>query len=133
MQTRPAAEAAIENLNQSLLHGAPLKIGYGKPVQLPPQPVFPLPRHVQQIRNHIAGVVSNRGRDPRGEHSWGRGTSSDAEMHRVRSHPAAVARRLVSHIPRVHLATVALPRGAYTSRHALVDGIHSPLLGGSTL
>lgn len=85
MQTRPDAEAAVEHLNRSVLHGAELRIAYGKPVALPPQPIYPLPKHVQQIRSHITTVVRDRGRDPRGEHSWGRGTDADTEMHRVRT------------------------------------------------
>jgi hypothetical protein len=87
MQTRPHAEAALANLNNSILHGSELRIGYGKTVTLPAQPIYPPPRHVQQLRERVVNAVSSRGRDPRGEHSWGRGLTSEDEKHRVRRSP----------------------------------------------
>jgi hypothetical protein len=81
VQTRAHAEAALSNLANSLLHGSELRIGWGKAVALPPQPIYPPPRHVVALREQAVAAVRSRGR---GDHGWGRGEDAEAALHRVR-------------------------------------------------
>lgn len=75
----------MAHLSNSLLAGSELRIGYGKAITIPPRPIYPPPAEAQQARQRLAGVTGEQGRDPRGEHSWGRGVDAETAMHKVRT------------------------------------------------
>lgn len=81
MQSRKHAEEAMSHLNGSMLHGSEMKIVFSKPVPIPPQPVYPPPAHVRQIRANMSAAAGKV--VPRGEHSWGRGQTDEEVVHKV--------------------------------------------------
>lgn len=71
----------MSHLNGSMLHGSEMKIVFSKPVPIPPQPVYPPPAHVRQIRVNMSAAAGKI--LPRGEHSWGRGQTDEEVIHKV--------------------------------------------------
>lgn len=84
LQARKHADAAVENLHGSLLHGAELKIGFGKAIPIPPQPIYPRPQHVQHLHNHMASVAHGVANSVNRK-AWGRGEVDEKVIHRVRA------------------------------------------------
>jgi hypothetical protein len=71
----------VEHLHGSMLHGYELKVGYGKAVPIPPQPVYPRPSHIQQLHHNMAAAAGNVVTG--GRKTWGRGEADERVMHRV--------------------------------------------------
>lgn len=88
LQARKHAEAAVENLHGSLLHGSELKVGFGKAIPIPPQPIYPRPQHAQHLHNHMASVAHEVANSVNRK-AWGRGEVDEKVMHRVRTMPTA--------------------------------------------
>eukprot|EP00892_Ulva_mutabilis_P012107 jgi/Ulvmu1/9269/UM050_0018.1 len=78
--SRKHAEEAMSHLNGSMLHGSEMKLVFSKPVPIPPQPVYPPPAHLRQIRANMSAAAGKV--MPRGEHSWSRGQTDEEMMHK---------------------------------------------------
>ncbi|KAJ3183952.1 U2 snRNP-associated SURP domain-containing protein [Gaertneriomyces sp. JEL0708] len=50
---RAAAESALEEMNGKVILGHDLRVGWGRAVPIPPQPVFALPSHTKQERSGL--------------------------------------------------------------------------------
>jgi hypothetical protein len=87
LQTRKDADTACAALNGSILHGSELRVCFGKAVPIPPQPVYPPPAHVQQLRARVASAAQHVARRVHGEHFWGKGEDEEEAMHRVMYSP----------------------------------------------
>jgi hypothetical protein len=75
----------VENLNGSILHGSELKVGFGKSIPIPPQPIYPRPQHIQHLHNHMSSVAHGVA-NAANRKAWGRGEADEQTLHRVRFH-----------------------------------------------
>lgn len=81
MQSRKHAEEAMSHLNGSMVHGSEMKLVFSKPVPIPPQPIYPPPAHLRQIRANMSAAAGKV--VPKGEHSWGRGQTDEEVIHKA--------------------------------------------------